>query len=368
MDRTKRLLAHWSGSKSRLYSPDSASSVHQSTLRTPLSRRGSWLIASACGFNIALSALAGGRRSSPGCDGTGHAGLPLRPSGTPCSGRERRPSRQSSQPSRATSSETSVRPHRAEPECERSWPCCTPAREAEASPRWPSSTGTTDGPIDRILALFDPLLRRAPLIVEGHHPLGWTAQVRHQEPDTRIEFARVPLDLGHDPAGAGPSLGLVAEAGVETPDLVGRTPHRALEQVRDLALENSIGGQADHIAVVLSFQEFVDLRRGKTRIGSEIAPLHRGPVTGDDRLQHLTPALGGVDVAGPQSAAFQVAELVEHEQRVIAGAAEVPVVGGSFLPAVGRAHAGVHVQHDPFHGSAGVNAVDPVPTQVRQSG
>src|SRR3954465_8220251 len=99
--------------------------------------------------------LAGGRRSSPGCDGTGHAGLPLRPSGTPCSGREQRPSRQSSQPSRATWSETSVRPHRAEPECERSWPCCTPAREAEASPRWPSSTGTTDGPIDRILALFD---------------------------------------------------------------------------------------------------------------------------------------------------------------------------------------------------------------------
>src|SRR3954471_23812813 len=112
----------------------------------------------------------------------------------------------------------------------------------------------------------------------------------------------MPLDLGHDPAGAAPGLGLVAEAGVETPDLVGWTPHRALEQVRDLALENSIGGQADHIAVVLRFQEFVDLRRGKTRIGSEMAPLHRGPVTGDDRLQHLTPALGGVDVAGAGTA------------------------------------------------------------------
>src|SRR3954471_1381100 len=44
---------------------------------------------------------------------------------------------------RAGWSETSVRPHPAEPECGRSWPCCRPAREAEAAPRWPSSTGTT---------------------------------------------------------------------------------------------------------------------------------------------------------------------------------------------------------------------------------
>src|SRR5215210_6187663 len=175
----------------------------------------------------------------------------------------------------------------------------------------------------------------------------------------------MPLDLGYDPAGAAPGLSLVAEAGVVTPDLVGWTPHRALEQVRDLALENSIGGQADHIAVVLRFQELIDLRRGKTRIGPEIAPLHRGPVAGDDRLQHLTPALGGGDVAGPQGAAFQVAELVEHEQRVIAGAAEVTVVGGAFLLAVGWAHAGVHVEHDPLHRAASMHDVDPAPAQVR---
>src|SRR4051794_32173430 len=160
---------------------------------------GSAVTATACGLNMAQSALVGVRRSSPGCGGTDHAAPPPQPFGTPCSGRERSPSRRSSPPSREAWSETSVRPHPAEPECEKSWPGCTPEREAEASPRWPSSTGTTDGPIDRILALFDPLLRRAPLIVEGHHPLGWTAQVRHQEPDTRIEFARVPLDLGHDP-------------------------------------------------------------------------------------------------------------------------------------------------------------------------
>jgi len=55
-------------------------------------------------------------------------------------------------------------------------------------------------PPDRVLALSDPRLRRAALIVEGHHPLGWTSKVRHQKTDPWIEFARMPRDLGHDPA------------------------------------------------------------------------------------------------------------------------------------------------------------------------
>src|SRR4051795_10406622 len=133
----------------------------------------------------------------------------------------------------------------------------------------------------------------------------------------------MPLHLGYDPARAAPALGLVAEAGVETPDLVGRTPHRTLEQMSNPALENGIGGQADHVPVVLRLQEFVDLRRGKTRISAEVAPLHGGPVAGNDRLQHVTPALGGVDIARAQGAAFEIPELIKHEQRVIAGAAEV---------------------------------------------
>src|SRR4051794_14218350 len=151
----------------------------------------------------------------------------------------------------------------------------------------------------------------------------------------------MPLDLGHDPAGAAPGLGLVAEAGVVTPDFMGRTAHRTLEQMSNPALENSISRKADHVPVVLRFKEFVDLGRGKTRIGAEVAPLHRGPVAGDDRLQHRTPALGGVNVAGTKRAAFQVAELVEHEQRVIAGAAEVTVIGAALLTPVGRTDAGV---------------------------
>jgi len=49
-------------------------------------------------------------------------------------------------------------------------------------------------------AFLDPLLGRAALIVERHDPLGWARQVRHDEADAGIEFARMPLDLGHDAA------------------------------------------------------------------------------------------------------------------------------------------------------------------------
>jgi hypothetical protein len=42
-------------------------------------------------------------------------------------------------------------------------------------------------------------------------------------------------------------------------------------------------------------------------------------ITRHDRLQHIFPAIGAVDIAGAQGASFQIAELVEDEQRMIAG-------------------------------------------------
>jgi hypothetical protein len=43
-----------------------------------------------------------------------------------------------------------------------------------------------------------------------------------------------------------------------------------------------------------------------------------------DRLQHRLPSIGAVNIARAQGAAFQIAKLVEHEQRMIAGAVTVP--------------------------------------------
>ena len=62
--------------------------------------------------------------------------------------------------------------------------------------------------------------------------------------------------------------------------------------------------------------------------------LHDAPVTRDHRLQHCTPVISTVHVARSKSTALYIAELVEYEQRVIAGAGEMTVVGAAFLFAV----------------------------------
>src|SRR4051812_27421042 len=50
----------------------------------------------------------------------------------------------------------------------------------------------------------------------------------------------------------------------------------------------------------------------KSLLRDQPTPLAGGPVSRDDRLQHLAPALGGVDVAGTKRATLEVPELVEH--------------------------------------------------------
>ena len=87
----------------------------------------------------------------------------------------------------------------------------------------------------------------------------------------------------------------------------------------------------------------VQFRLGEGRIGAEVEIDAALAVAGDHRLQHQAPVLGAVDVAGPEPAALQIAVLIEHEQRVVAGAAEVNVPDRTFLFAVGRALGTVHV-------------------------
>jgi hypothetical protein len=74
---------------------------------------------------------------------------------------------------------------------------------------------------DRALALFDLLLRRSTLVVEGYDTLGRPRQIGRDEPDARIKLAGVPLDLGHDtPRLPPPALRLIAACPVgKTQDL-----------------------------------------------------------------------------------------------------------------------------------------------------
>ena len=86
-------------------------------------------------------------------------------------------------------------------------------------------------PLDRALAFLDPLLARPALVVEGNDALGRAAHVRHDKADARIQFARMPLDLGDHPARLGPGCGLIAEIGMEPTDFIGRSSDRTLDQV-----------------------------------------------------------------------------------------------------------------------------------------
>ena len=52
----------------------------------------------------------------------------------------------------------------------------------------------------------------------------------------------------------------------------------------------------------------------------------------DDRLNELLPPIGAMDVARSENCPFAITELVETEQRVIADALEVSIVGCLFLP------------------------------------
>src|SRR5262249_42214752 len=87
----------------------------------------------------------------------------------------------------------------------------------------------------------------------------------------------------------------------------------------------AVGWQPDRVGDMSGFEKLVHLRVGESCITSEIEALHYVPVAGDHRLQHRAPAVCAVHVAWPQSAALDIAELVEHKQRVIAGQPKWPL-------------------------------------------
>ena len=81
-------------------------------------------------------------------------------------------------------------------------------------------------------------------------------------------------------------------------------------------------------------------------------------------VDDVPPAIGTVDVAIVQGAAFEHAELVEQEVRVVAGAVEVPDSGRHCLSAVGRAEGAIRIQHDLLQPVAIMEVVDLLPGQV----
>src|SRR5689334_11165283 len=94
--------------------------------------------------------------------------------------------------------------------------------------------------------------------------------------------------------------------------------------------------------------------------------LHDAPVTRDHRHQYRAPAIGTMHVAWPQRTPLDIAELVEHEERVVAGAGEVAVIRAAFLFAIRRTFARIHVEYDGLRPPPAAHFVDPLTWQIGQ--
>src|ERR1039458_2902558 len=121
----------------------------------------------------------------------------------------------------------------------------------------------------RLLAFLDPLLGRAPLIIEAHYRPAGQAQVRDDKAHSRKQLALMVLDLGDDPSRLRPAPRLVREALVAHQWLAAG-PSRGPEQdLGNLPLQALVGWNADRIKHAALLPRFLDLRVGKGRVRPE---------------------------------------------------------------------------------------------------
>ena len=113
-------------------------------------------------------------------------------------------------------------------------------------------------------------------------------------------------------------------------------------------MQDGVALEADGVDVALRLQHLIKLRHGEGRVSAKDPHQVTAPIPRYDRGQNVLPVVSAVDIALAQGATLKIAELVEHEQRVIALAAKVAVSCRAVL--IPRSGAGrtVHVQSDPL--------------------
>src|SRR3979409_262834 len=128
----------------------------------------------------------------------------------------------------------------------------------------------------------------------------------------------------------------------------------------DPFLQDAVRWQPYCVFDPLYFEELVDIGIGEPRVGPAINARALPLVAFENRLQHTVPSIGAVDVAGAKRTSFQATELVEHEERMIAGAGIVAVPDAVLLFAVSRTDARIHVEHDASRRTPGRNPGNPL--------
>src|ERR1039457_4523984 len=115
----------------------------------------------------------------------------------------------------------------------------------------------------RLLALLDPLLGRAPLVIEPYHRPARRLQVGHDEAYSREQLSEVELHFRHYPTCCLPTGRLIQKALIPDHGLVARSSYGPRQQLRNVALQAVIGGYADGILHASLLQRLVNLRLGK---------------------------------------------------------------------------------------------------------
>lgn len=91
-------------------------------------------------------------------------------------------------------------------------------------------------------------------------------------------------------------------------------------------------------------------------------------IPGHDGFESFAPSIGRMDVAITRGITLQITELVETKERVVAGPAEVSVVGRSFLVAVSLADAAVPVENDLRRRVPVMHTLDTLPGKIGKRG
>jgi hypothetical protein len=98
-----------------------------------------------------------------------------------------------------------------------------------------------------------------------------------------------------------------------------------------------VRGTGDRVLHVAFFQRLVKLRLGKGRIAAEdYLFAERLLAFNLGQQQQFLPAVGAMDVAGPQFGGQAVAFTIEQQQRMVTGRLEMAVVGALLLLAIDR--------------------------------
>lgn len=148
----------------------------------------------------------------------------------------------------------------------------------------------------------------------------------------------MPFHLGNDRARLAPDFGLITEIGMMLLDCVRWTSRPAPEKMRNMAFQDLVASQPDGIAEFVGFEIIKQIRHSEGGIGAQtLARAARPPVALNVGIKHCPSIMGAVNVAGAKRTRLKIAVLLEDKERVMSGAAEMPVPGRAFLRSMNRA-------------------------------